>query len=151
MKKLVSFLTAITMILLLSGCGAAAKEADVKALAEQLSREVVFEADLRELSAEKLGNYLDLPEGAEAYAYMSNGNTAEEIITAKCASESDAQTLKASIEAFLADQRQEMQRYLPEEVARLEHAVLAQRGVYVALCVSADQTAAEQIIKENLG
>lgn len=148
------WLCLLTLVLLpaLLGCGAqTAPEVDVKTLAQALRDQVSFEAELKEWTPSQLANYITLPEGTEAYGYMSTGTTAEEIVAAKCTSENDARTLKATVESFLADQRQEMQRYLPEEVARLEHAVLAQRGAYVVLCVSADTQTAERIIKESLG
>ncbi|MBQ7485764.1 MAG: DUF4358 domain-containing protein [Oscillospiraceae bacterium] len=152
MKRGIAFLASVLALLLTVGCGAqTAPEVDAAALAQALRQQVSFESELRELSASQLENYLVLPDGTEAYSYMSAGTTAEEILVAKCASEDDARTLKAAVESFLADQRQEMQRYLPEEAARLTHAVLAQKGVYVVLCVSADAQTAEQIIKEKLG
>ncbi len=152
MRRGITFLAALLALLLTVGCAAqTAPEVDPAALAQALRQEVSFEADLRELSASQWENYLALPEGTEICGYMSAGTTAEEILVAKCASEGDARTLKATAESFLADQRQEMQRYLPEEAARLTHAVLAQKGVYVVLCVSADAQTAEEIIKEKLG
>lgn len=139
------------MALALTACGSKQRDVDIAALAGTLRREVAFESDLTELTEGQLENYLTVPAGTQSVAYMSNGTTAEEIIAAKCASQSDAQALKENIQRFLSDQRTEMERYLPEEAARLEHAILAQKGVYVVLCVTADTSAAEGIIKEHLG
>jgi len=146
----------LVLILLLAaaavGCGGSSeKEVDVSALASALAEGVEFEAALKELTAEQLANYLTLPEGAQAAAYMSNGTTAEEIVAVRCADSGEAAAVETAIKAFLADQRAEMERYLPGEVARMENAVLARKGSCVVLCVTDDTDTAEGIIKEYLG
>ena len=149
MKRLSCLLMALLLLVALVGCGGSkTKDVDVSGLVDALYNTVEFESELKSVSAE---NYLELPEGAQAAARMSNGTTAEEIIAVRCANEDDAKTVKASIETFLADQRADIERYQPQEVARMEKAVLAQRGVYVVLCISNDSEKAEQIIKEQLG
>ena len=149
MKRVCSLLLVALLTLALVGCGGGkAKEVNVAALADELANTVQFDSELKRVS---LDNYLTVPEGAEAAAYMSTGTTAEEIIVVRCADDGEAKTMKAGIESFLADQRAEMERYQPEEVARMEKAVLAQKGSYVVLCVTSDTDKAESIIKEHLG
>lgn len=151
MKRIFSLILVMALALAAVGCGAGGKDVDVSALASALARQVSYEAPLQELTAEQLGNYVTLPEGAKAAAYMSSGTTAEEIVVVQCAGGDDAAAVQASIESLLADQRAEMERYLPGEVARLESAVLARKGNCVVLCVSADTQTAEGIVKEYLG
>ena len=152
MKRIICALLAVCLALAIVACGnGKQQDVDVAALASTLCKEVKFESELTELAEGQLGNYLTVPAGTQSLTYMSNGTTAEEIIAAKCASESDARALKESIEQFLGEQRTEMGRYLPEEVARLEQAILTQKGIYVVLCVTADTSTAENIIKEHLG
>ena len=149
MKKTISLLLAMLLTVALVGCGGAkTKDVDVNGLADALYNTVKFDGDLKSVSAD---NYVTLPEGAQAAARMSNGTTAEEIFVVRCANENDAKTVKADIEKFVADQRVDMERYQPQEVARLDNAVLTQQGVYVVLCVSADSDAAQKVIKEQLG
>ena len=140
---------ALLTMLALAGCGGAkTKDVDPDALADALYMTVKFDSELKAVDA---GNYLDLPDGAKAAARMSNGTTAEEIIVVRCASENDAKTVKGQIETFVADQRADLERYQPQEVARLDNAVLTQRGAYVVLCVCGDTDGAEKVIKEQLG
>lgn len=149
MKKACFLLLAALLAVAMVGCGGAkANNVEPAGLADALNMTVPFDSELKSVSAE---NYLSLPEGAEAVAYMSKGATAEEIIVVRCANEADAKTVIAGIETFLADQRVDMERYQPQEVARMDNAVLTQRGVYVVLCVSADSDAAQRVIKEQLG
>ncbi|MBQ1459860.1 MAG: DUF4358 domain-containing protein [Oscillospiraceae bacterium] len=152
MKRFFALILVVLLTVFAAGCGEnGQQEVDVSALASALAQQVEFEAPMKELTAEQLSNYLTLPEGAKAAAYMSNGTTAEEVMAVQCADSSEAAAVKSAIESFLSDQRAEMERYLPEEVARLENAVLAQKGSCVVLCVTADTDTAESIIKEYLG
>jgi len=149
MKRVCSLLLALLLTVALVGCGGAkTKNVEATGLVDALYNTVKFDSELTSVSAE---NYLNLPAGAQAAARMSNGTTAEEIIVVRCANEDDAKTVKAEMETFVADQRVDMERYQPQEVARLDNAVLTQRGVYVVLCVSADTEMAEKVIKEQIG
>ena len=140
---------ALLTTLALAGCGGAkTKDVDPDGLADALYMTVKFDSELKSVDA---GNYMDLPDGAKAAARMSNGTTAEEIIVVRCANENDAKTVKSQIETFVADQRADLERYQPQEVARLDNAVLTQRGAYVVLCVCGDTDGAEKVIKEQLG
>ncbi len=158
MKKMISLLLAVLLALALAGCGSSAnknevkKDVDVSALAAELVEKVKFESEeMRELSADKLSFYVDVPEGAQAAFYMGEGMTMEEVIAVKCANEKDAVALKAAMESLLANQIDSARPYQPESVPRLENPVLIQKGVCVVLCVTDDADTAEQIIKGYLG
>lgn len=153
MKKAISLLLAALLIFALAGCGGAqTKDVDVAAMAADLAKNVKYESEeMRQLPAEKLANYVDVPEGAEAAFYMGEGMTMEEIIAVKCANEKDAAALKTAMEALLKSQIDSVRPYQPESVPRLENAVLIQKGVYVVLCVTDDADTARQIIKGYLG
>ena len=149
MKRTISLLLALLLTAALVGCGGAkTKDVDPGGLADALYNTVKFDSELKTASAD---NYVNLPEGAQAAARMSNGTTAEEIIVVRCANEDDAKAVKTEIEKFVADQRVDMERYQPQEVSRLDNAVLTQKGAYVVMCVSADSDAAQNVIKEQLG
>ncbi|MBQ1674413.1 MAG: DUF4358 domain-containing protein [Oscillospiraceae bacterium] len=158
MKKACFMLLALLLTVAMVACGGAkanngnkAKDVDVAKLAAELAEKVKFDAELKELSSDMLGNYVNLPEGAQAAGYMSAGATSEEIFAIRCADDGSAKAVKADIEAFLSAQRAEMERYQPEEAARMDNAVLKQQGTVVVLCVTSDTDTAEKIVKEYLG
>ena len=153
MKKAISLLLALLLVAALAGCGGgAAKDVDVAALAAELAEKVKYESnEMRQLSADKLSNYVDVPDGAQAAFYMGEGLTMEEIIAVKCANEKDAAALKTAMETLLQNQIDSVRPYQPESIPRLENAVLIQKGVYVALCVTDDADTAQKIIKGYLG
>ena len=165
MKKAFSLLLALLLTAALAACGGknepqntnngeskdTGKTVDVAALAAELAEKVKFESgEMKDLS-DKMDLVFDLPEGTQGAYYRGDGETKEEIITARCASEKDAAALKSMLETQVADLLADAQRYQPDAVPRLENPVLIQKGVYVALCITDDADTAEQIIKGYLG
>jgi hypothetical protein len=153
MKRAISLLLTLLLVLALVGCGGAkTKDVDVAALAAELAEKVKFESnEMRKLSADDLTNYMEVPEGAKVAFYMGEGMTMEEIIAVQCANEKDAAALKTAMETLLANQIDSARPYKPESVPRLENPALIQKGACVVLCVTDDVDTAEQIIKGYLG
>ena len=72
------------------------------------------------------------------------------IVVGQCTSEEDAKTLYANVQTYVSDLKTEAGRYSPEEVARLDGALLRQTGTLVVLCVSDDTAAATAIVEGYL-
>ena len=79
--------------------------------------------------------------------YIADGNAYDMIVVGQCASEEDAKTLYANVQTYVSDLKTEAGRYSPEEVARLDGALLRQTGTLVVLCVSDDTAAATAIVE----
>ena len=62
-----------------------------------------------------------------------------------------SKAVKVSMQSYLDSQKQEMERYKPEEVARLDNAIFATYGTCVVLCVTNDTDTANTVIKEYVG
>ena len=149
MKK--SRLTAVlaALVILTAGCGGdKAKEIDAKGLAGSLLSEVTYEDELEELSEEMAAMQFDTEDGVKIYLYMGGGATAEEVAVFEAPDEAAAKKQLAHVKDFVDDQIKTERDYRPEEVKRLEDAVLEQRGKYVILCVSADSDKAREIIEK---
>ena len=136
----------VLMLLGLCACGGKTVDLDTQALADELQKSVAFDSTMQAASAEELGYYFEIPENTDICGYMSNGATAEEIIVARCADASAAQALETGISAYLQDQTAEMEKYMPEEVARLNGAILERNENCVVLCVTSDADNAKTII-----
>ena len=148
---MLSAVLAALLILTLCACGdSGAKTVDVQALADKLVNELAF-GEITAVSAEELGFYLDIPEGSTAVGYMSAGSTFEEVIVVSCTGE-NGQAIYESMRQLVEGQKQEAERYQPEEVARLDNCVLegAFKAGFCVLVVSSesDTSAADAIIKE---
>ena len=153
MKRIFTAALAALLILTLAACGAdSAKTVDVQALADALKSGVAFEDTLSAVSADELAFSLSgMPENYTAAAYRASGTTSEEIIAVQCGNKDDAAMVKAALETHLAEVKDQASKYQPEEVARLDGAILTVSGSCVALCVTADTDTANSIIKEYVG
>lgn len=149
MKK--SRLTAVlaALVILTAGCGGdKAKEIDAKALAGSLLSEVTYEDELQELSEQMAAMQFDTEDGVKIYLYMGGGATAEEVAVFEAPDEEAAKKQLDHVKDFVDDQIETERDYRPEEVKRLEAAVLERRGKYVILCVSSDSDKAKDIIEK---
>lgn len=152
MKRVISLILILLLAGALAGCGGSSeKDVDVSALASALAGNVAFTAPVKELPQDQIGNYLVLPEGSQAAAYMGSGMTMEEIFVIRCPGANEAAQVKSAVESLLSSQIDAVRPYQPESVPRLENPVLVQKGSCVVLCVTDDTDTAEQIIKEHLG
>ena len=152
MKRLLCAVFAVFMMLTLAACGGdSTKTVDAQALADALKAGVTFEDTLSAVSEDELRFSLaELPDDVKMAAYRADGTTSEEIIVVQCAKE-DAAAVKASLETHLAEVKDQASKYQPEEVERLDHAVLTVGDTCVVLCVTADTDTANALIKEQLG
>lgn len=150
MKRSLLCLFAVFLLLFAAGCSGQAKEIEPSALAKALAEGVPFDSELDAMSEEQIGNFITIPQGAKAAAYMSDGSTAEEIFIVQCASSADADSVKAEIETLIADQKADATRYNAEEAARIEKAVFQKNGNCVILCIASDPQAVNAVIQEFL-
>lgn len=146
MKKVfMPVLIAVLCAALLCGCGAGSAEIDPEALAQELAEKVPFEDQLSlapEAAAEKLYAIVD---AERAFIYTGSGATAEEIAVFEFADEAGAKDGLALARQRIERQTEDYASYIPEELPRLENAVLRQSGRYLAVCVSAGAEAEEII------
>ena len=152
MKRFISLLLAVLTAATLVACGdKGSATVDAAGLGKALSERVQFDDTMSPVSYDDLKFYLELPEKCEVGAYMSTGATAEEIFVVQCYNKTDAAAVKVSMQSYLDSQKQEMERYKPEEVARLNNAIFAIYGTCVVLCVTNDTATANAVIKEYVG
>ena len=152
MKRFISLLLAVLTAATLVACGdKGSATVDAAGLGKALSERVQFDDTMSAVSYDDLKFYLEPPEKCEVGAYMSTGATAEEIFVVQCYNKTDAAAVKVSMQSYLDSQKQEMERYKPEEVARLNNAIFATYGTCVVLCVTNDTANANAVIKEYVG
>ena len=148
MKKLLSLLLALLALAGLTACGGGAKTVDIDALAADLTASGAF-SDILNPPAEGVAARLyDLPDGAakKVILYVSTGATAEEIFLAEAADSAAAGTLKTACQNRIEAQKQAFVNYAPEEVQKLDNAVLTTAGNYVILVVASDSAAAKAVV-----
>lgn len=150
MKKLLCTLSAV--LLLLAGCSSqgAAPEYVPGETAQALLDSDAFHQQLEALDADMVAAYLGLeahPEEAAVYTSLEGGY--EELAVLKL---SDADTAKAALEALNAHVSAQIAtetdtQYKPEDLPKLEKALVRQSGNTVLLVVAADYEKAEAALK----
>lgn len=151
MKKLIPLLLALCC-LLLCACASAPKEKEPVPEPEALVRELLasgaFSEDLA-LAEDDVGRFLYALEDLNAPGLrfcFSSGAVAEEIAVLPCADEAGAQTAKAECGNRLDNLVKLYTQYKPEEVPKLEKAMILQRGNTVVFCVAADEKKARAVL-----
>ena len=148
-KRLIACL-GLTLTMVLAGCGSKAEEKtiDAQALASDLVEKVTYTDELNEIDSEMAGELYQIETAVNAYVYVSSGATAEEVAVFEFADAADAEEAVKAADTRIQEQKDSFATYIPEEVDKLEHTVVEQKGRYLVVCVTDDQDAAKSIIEE---
>lgn len=175
-KKICSVMMIMTFAVMLTGCGGEEKDKttiaenkpavteqgslatdnDVKELeAGFVAAEILDRGDFKDnlatvdesIALTRLYN-LDEAQIAEAAFYTNSNATAEEIAVIRTVSSDYVETVKAAYEVRVAEQKEACRDYLPDEMTKLESAVIYTNGNYVVLCISNDNANAQTIIED---
>lgn len=148
MKKLFAFLAAAVVCASLAGCGDQKDlTIDVNAMAKDMAEQVTYQDQIALIDGDMAGMMYDIPEGVENVAiYMGSGATAEEASVFEAKDEETAKKMKTVAEEHIKNQRAAFEDYIPEEVKKLDKAIIEQEGRYVAVCVTDDTENAQKVI-----
>ncbi len=145
---------------LLAACGGGARPFDPEATAQALRQAPgVFSEELERLDPDVaarqygLEDYLlrepeDPSDPAEepVVAYCSTGATAEELAVVRFQSDQEAERFETAAWEHIADQKEANESYRPQEMPKLDRAVVERRGESVLILVSADPEAAQAVL-----
>lgn len=150
MKRLTALILA-GALLLLPACagqkGGNAAGADLGALAEQLLESQLFEETLNPVEEEMAEKLYSITGASSALLYVGSGASADELALFEFEDEETAQDAAELARARVADQRESFAGYIPEEVPKLDAAVVKSFGRCLVVCVSAGD-GAEEIISD---
>lgn len=153
MKRIAASAAAILMALtLFSGCsqtGSKTITAPTDEVAQKLMDSLSFEYPLNQLP-EDAANRLYKLEGEileEQAVYVGTGGAlADEVSVWRVKDEKDAKTVQEAAEKRVENQKASFQDYVPEEMPKLEKAVIQVDGDTIILCVSSDPEKAKEVI-----
>ena len=151
LTRIAALILALAMVFALAGCGSEEKEpVDINALGQQLVEAAAFGEPMNALdSAVALGLY-GAQEGTSVAAWAGTGATAEEVAVFDCGSAEAAEALVKTLEQRNEVRASQYADYDPEEVPKIENAVLVSGGQYVVLVVAQDPGSAASIASEAL-
>lgn len=149
MKRLWSLILALALCVGLAACGGGKTPFDPEATTKALMEtEGIFSEELERLDGVitlaqyGLGDYLEV----EAVAYRSTGATAEEAAVIRFGSKEDAKDYESKATAYLEEQREANVDYRPQEMPKLDKAVVERRDNTLLILVAADYDAAEPVL-----
>ncbi len=144
MKKITAIISALVLsIMCLSGCGGS--EIDMTEAANSLLTGVTFAEELQptseNISLRRLG--LNEADVESCIAYASTNAVVDEFAIVKA---TNPEGVESSIRSHIDSQIQTYQSYAPDEVAKLNNAIVQVSGDYVIYVVSSDNTAAQSVV-----
>lgn len=154
MKQLFHIVPAVlALCLTLSACGGGNEEAvafDPAVTAQSLLDSGAFSDALEEVNTSVAATLYGVDEAdiADGAVYMSLSAGAEEIAVLVLSDADAAAAAMEGLEAHVADQRAALESYQPDEVSKLDGAILQQKGNSVLLAVCADPEAAKAVLEE---
>lgn len=126
---------------------------DVTKVADRLLNEIKYDDKLAEAEKESIDViYPGLPKDkikAMKIYVSSSGGTSEEIAAFEVGDEETAKEIETKLNERVEAQKTSFKNYVPEELKRLENALVIRKGNYVYLSVSGDPDKAKSIIGEN--
>ena len=152
MKKRGLLLGILVACLLLAGCTQKAAETPLKACAEVLAAieaSQTFE-EMTALSDQQTLKYLDLNESLLSDSAMSmdaSRATAEGIVVLTATDAENLKQAQQALEAYRDVTLEQYRDYRPDEVPKLENAVLQTKGLQTVLIVSKDAAAAKTALE----
>ncbi|MDR1204207.1 MAG: DUF4358 domain-containing protein [Peptococcaceae bacterium] len=148
--KRIKLLWIAAALLVLCMCGRA-QALDPAKLAEDLIGGVPFAEALTPLETENAQRLyrIDSKDMLQVVAYVGTGATVDEFSIWESSGSSAAKRIQESLQSRIDEQKEGYSDYMPEEVPKLDHAVLIQQGDWVILCVSEDAEIAKEIIRKG--
>ncbi len=147
-KRVSAVVTIAAMFLALAACGKKAADFDVEALGNDLSQKITYADTLSPMDIDTAGMFLNLSDVnvTKAAIYEGSGGTAEEIVVLECASDDDAKKAEQVLKTRVSEQIESFTDYVPEELTKLNAAVIKVSGKYAVLSVSDTPDEARKII-----
>lgn len=128
----------------LAGCGGdSAKDYQINEadFMSAMLNQVSFDCDMYQVKPDSVENFFTLEEGTTAMVFMGSGSYADH---AGIFTSPDAETAAKNLEmvqTYVEDLKHSFEDYLPEEAAKIDGAVVEQKGRYVVLCITSDDGA----------
>ncbi len=150
MKRIISVL--LLSVLLLSACATTPLEIDVTDAASLLRGGVTFVDIMSDIDTAMICRTLALTEDevVNAAGYVSTGATAEELFVIETVDGKRTQ-VHAAIDAHMDYMIDGYSDYGPQEVPKLENAVIEIHGNYIFICVCDEPSQAKTVIAQIVG
>lgn len=153
MRRYAALLLAVVLLAAAAaGCAGKSVDVDVKQLATQLATDVSYGEPLTELEPEAVERAfrVDPADVAAVDAYIGSGATVDEVSVWEATDDAAAEKIEKTLQERVDQRKTDYADYKPEEVPKLDKAILTRVGKYVVLCVTDDDATAQNVINSAL-
>ncbi len=153
MKRVFALVVSVMMIIGLAACGGGSKgDFDVDVLGNDLNTKITYQDSLGQMDLDTASMFLNLSDlnVVKAAIYEGSGGTAEEIVVLELASDADASKAEQVLRDRVSEQIESFTDYVPEELTKLNAAVIKVSGKYAVLSVSDDPEGAKKLIDQYM-
>lgn len=153
-RKWAALTFAALMLFVMAGCSKPAKEKaiDLNAFCEQAIKTVAYDDDMILLPESAATDFYGLPlEGLEQYVIYSSGTmaTANELAVMKLSDDKAVEAAKKMVERRLEDQRANYENYNPQELFRIEKAIVTVENHVLLFSVCNDNESVKKLFLES--
>lgn len=161
MKKLLLVVSMLVLVMALTACGkdesgekdsAKEDEKSIEGTAADISKKIVddgkFTDEVVEIGTEMINQKLDIndEDTNEVMCYYGTGDSANIVYVAIFKDASKADAAKGKLEVYLDELKTANESYDPEELGKIDDAILEINGEYAILVISDDNEAAQKAI-----
>lgn len=152
MRKSAIILLACMAVLLFAGCSSTETTwENIDETAQALLQSGEFEDELTAAEESVALDYygIDQSKVENCVFYVGTGATAEEIAIFEATDQEAAKELVELAKKRVEEQTESFRSYNPDELTKLENAVIETRGTKVAVCISGDSDKAKEILDKQ--
>lgn len=138
----------IMLLACLAGCSQKAVDLDPQTAAKTLTDASTGDSPLSKLDLDAALALYGLTSGevADGSIYIGNSGTVDEVSVWKAVSDSAANTIEDRVRDRIATQKDVYADYRPDEIPKLNNAVVVRRGQFVILFIDGDSKAAQKAV-----
>lgn len=152
-KILTAIVCAAVSVVIFAGCGKSSQNVDLNAVADELLDEAGFEDELIKAQPASVENiyFIESDMASEMVVYMSSNNsTPEEIALFKATDADSLAKLETVVNGRLEEQKMSFENYAPDEVYKIENAVVKKSGDYIFMVICPDSETANKIVSNAI-
>ncbi len=164
MKKFVSLLICAILVLTMAACGASdnngqteagkaentAAALDIKALGEYVMNNVSFDEKLEEIDEQACKNIYGIDADCSVCSY-SAGSRPERFAAFEAKNAEDLEAIRTAVNDYVKYLHDGYSDYGPDQVPKIDSAVIMEKGNVLIFCISADNAAAKEAISNFIG
>ena len=113
-----------------------------------LSKDIEFTSEMMMVAEEEIGSFIEIDPSIQASLYVVNGGSSDTLAVFRLDDESKKDGLRTAIEGYMANLKENAEYGNPEELPKLEHALVMDYGNYIVWCIAPDALKAKEAINK---